>query len=461
MRYYQLLLEFDVAKTAQAMGMKILVHLEFEEQNYSQFAHKVTMAAMNEFSAVKGYGFHWKKFKNYTDKLKIKFAIEEIIAYDPTPNKKYSQWMCSRFGAGAYAGEDLGRVQNALITFDNMKRANFFRNNAEYSQYADINRFKTLRDLEQFIDIAEGEKVKSQSQLDKPDAHEYKIVAEDGRYRIIIPFTQKAENYFGVNTKWCTTSENGEAFGQYIAKGPLFIILDKPNNRRWQFHFETGQFMDETDEPIDWAAFDPHILEMYEWPFNKLAGDINKIKLLTTMPDKIARNIRITNGVAIALINLFDQDTLDSRLVKRLSEHKMDTPSIGRVTTFGDVTIRQYNDIATMLVDHNAINKVDTSNITDLTSDQTIRNFIRVVTYSPELYLSITIGNNLFFFLSDINGFNLSKEIQFNRHGHVISNRHMLWDLKNLGNKYLEILPPSDNWEEVFRFLYAKATRKL
>lgn len=96
------------------------------------------------------------------------------------------------------------------------------------------------------------------------------MILNDKRWQVVVPLTQKAASYFGINTRWCTTSENGGMFERYSHKGPLCIILDKPNNKRWQFHFEAGQFMDERDKPVNWGEFDPAILSMYDWPDQKL-----------------------------------------------------------------------------------------------------------------------------------------------------------------------------------------------
>jgi len=41
----------------------------------------------------------------------------------------------------------------------------------------------------------------------------------------------------------------------YSKEGPLYIILHKSSNTRWQFHFQSNQFMDERDHEIDLVEF--------------------------------------------------------------------------------------------------------------------------------------------------------------------------------------------------------------
>jgi hypothetical protein len=72
-----------------------------------------------------------------------------------------------------------------------------------------------------------------------------------------------ASCFFGRNTRWCTTSrdKNDNMFNAYAKDGPLFVILDKQSNKRWQFHFDLGQsmelrmqqnqFMDEKDHEVN------------------------------------------------------------------------------------------------------------------------------------------------------------------------------------------------------------------
>jgi hypothetical protein len=82
------------------------------------------------------------------------------------------------------------------------------------------------------------------------------IVFNDADYRIVIPKTRAASCHFGVNTQWCTAATGSyNYFDDYNNKGPLYIVLEKKTNTRWQFQFETGSFMDEMDRSIDRAAF--------------------------------------------------------------------------------------------------------------------------------------------------------------------------------------------------------------
>ena len=78
-------------------------------------------------------------------------------------------------------------------------------------------------------------------------------------YSILVPLTKEASCYFGINTEWCTAATSSDnAFESYNRDGPLYIILEKKTNTRWQYHYESGQFQDENDNSINVEKFSKH-----------------------------------------------------------------------------------------------------------------------------------------------------------------------------------------------------------
>ena len=60
---------------------------------------------------------------------------------------------------------------------------------------------------------------------------------------------QKPQNIMEKNTQWCTAADGNNQFNYYNSQGPLYININKADNEKYQFHFESDQFMDETDTP--------------------------------------------------------------------------------------------------------------------------------------------------------------------------------------------------------------------
>jgi hypothetical protein len=80
------------------------------------------------------------------------------------------------------------------------------------------------------------------------DLGEAALVIDNSAVRVVIPRTETAAQYFGRNTRWCTSAKTSNQFASYNRQGPLYIILFKKNNVRWQWHFQAEQFMNERDE---------------------------------------------------------------------------------------------------------------------------------------------------------------------------------------------------------------------
>jgi len=80
-------------------------------------------------------------------------------------------------------------------------------------------------------------------------------VFENGQVRIIHPKDQAAACYYGQGTRWCTAATgSSNYFDRYNSGGPMYILLPKQpkyEGEKYQLHFESGQFMDETDSQVN------------------------------------------------------------------------------------------------------------------------------------------------------------------------------------------------------------------
>ncbi len=138
----------------------------------------------------------------------------------------------------------------------------------------DINRFKSLGQLEDLMDQYPDEELASQKEQASAQEKQYydsgqaELVYNDPTIKVVVPKTQEASCYFGTNTRWCTAAKQNNMFGSYNNQGPLYIVLIKPENARYQFHWESNQFMDEKDQdinpnqladkyPVLWKIFQP------------------------------------------------------------------------------------------------------------------------------------------------------------------------------------------------------------
>jgi len=174
---------------------------------------------------------------------------------DPSPAKKYVNWMIVRYLKGDIRRlEDIpSRIAPALLRFQSLQNKKKLK-----PEHSDINRIRSIEDV---IDqYAEGKTQGNKSQAKSVersmyDSKEAELIFNSPEYKIVVPKTEKASCFFGKNTRWCTAAANDNQFDYYSKKGPLYIILHKPTNTRWQFSFASEQYMDERDDAIKIIEF--------------------------------------------------------------------------------------------------------------------------------------------------------------------------------------------------------------
>lgn len=175
--------------------------------------------------------------------------FKEIVSADPTaaPNEmgKYSKWLLKLYISGNLRLEDLYKATEYLTAFTK------FNNRIEIK---DINRFKSLPELydvvKEFLDNPNQSTSKS-DELRKVKKGEAEVVYNSFEWEIVVPKTWEASKLYGAHTQWCTAArDTDKSFNEYNSQGPLYINIDKRNNKKYQFHFPTESFMYENDSEI-------------------------------------------------------------------------------------------------------------------------------------------------------------------------------------------------------------------
>lgn len=178
--------------------------------------------------------------------------FNQIISADPTYNSnkpdkmgKYGKWLLQLYINRQLKIEDLYKATTYLKYF--IKYYNVINDK-------DINKCKSLSDLYNIVAYYMRNDYVATSKSDevrkiKEGAEK---VYEDERWLVIIPHTKEASCYYGKGTQWCTAADKGNnMFDNYNDQGFLYINIDKLNNCKYQFHFESDSFMNENDEAVD------------------------------------------------------------------------------------------------------------------------------------------------------------------------------------------------------------------
>jgi hypothetical protein len=279
---------------------------------------------LNELSGEEIYQKYYSKIP-YDDFISIVLSDPQSVVEDGKIQKmgKYVKLLISLFQKGGLQLEDTDKAK-------------------EYLEYVyqhriplDVGKIKELADL---YNIVKEYIVKDTKSLDEIlkilSKDEFKVLHNGEKWFIFQPLTEKASCYLGVNTEWCTTwgpyslnkkhKDRSNMFNRYSPQGPLFIMIDKQNHdNKYQFHFESGQYMDRDDKKINVSEFiirreNKEIFDYFFPSFSREVGSDeikNEINKLDILPNDLGlelfeKTIGVVDNKLVNAILSDDEDTV-------------------------------------------------------------------------------------------------------------------------------------------------------
>ena len=217
--------------------------------------------------------------------------FETLVANDPTKTGKFVGWLLKAWESKDFQWEDIkngnrSQIHQTMRDFETFKRMK--GSDKEFlidEKHRSIMVHNGPQALWQFMmSIPE---LKSKMENDGPDTesnrHRKKMASlkahiESLEYRfndgvkMTIPMTAFASQFFGRNTKWCTTEADGGHFRSYSMEGPL-MIFTLPDGTRFQGHINVPEEYSETSDinDIDFSFMNEADLEPNEEENAKLA----------------------------------------------------------------------------------------------------------------------------------------------------------------------------------------------
>ena len=191
------------------------------------------------------------------------YWITDLMNKDPSHNGMYTQWMLIQYTKGNFQYEDSGNLLDDLEYFHVNKRA---------FEQKDINKYTVdqLYDAKKQIED-QADPVQSKRQEKAQLKQGAEKVLETENVLVIHPQTKEAAQYYGSNTRWCTSAINNNQFDHYNNRGPLYIIIDKKTNEKFQIHFKSREVMDAKDKEITAR----YLIEKYPEMLNHLKEEFN------------------------------------------------------------------------------------------------------------------------------------------------------------------------------------------
>lgn len=267
-------------------------------------------------------------YKKYYHDLKFD-VFKKIVSNDPktkfnngeiTYLGRYSKFLINLYRSGNIRWEDFVKAKEYLEYV--------YKHNIPL----DINKIKTLPDLYNLIkkyivkDTGNFEHI-----LNSLNQDEYKKLHDGADWMIFQPLTEKADCYLGNDTEWCTTwgpyslndrnKGRNNFFNRYNKQGPLYIIINKHDmEEKYQFHFETNQYMNAFDNKIDTGEFLDRAIEVRNYFF----------------PSFINRQPEEINDVEMKRIDILSSKTALEFLKKELSLNTISNPLVVAIAADDD-----------------------------------------------------------------------------------------------------------------------------
>ena len=188
----------------------------------------------------------------------------------------YSQWLIKQFILGKRKSNNSYRFielffEDLYKVTDDLKKFDRFKERIPEDQ-RDINKL-TINQLYELTKNFSLEKTKATSAEKQQAAKTFEHPGADVVFRgndwVVVKISDKSQLgkdaacFYGGNnqeTRWCTSAPGLSYFEKYIKDGPLFVILRNNSEdlaksgfptERYQFHFESSQFMDIADRQVD------------------------------------------------------------------------------------------------------------------------------------------------------------------------------------------------------------------
>ena len=239
--------------------------------------------------------------------------VMSLITLDPTYKKgsnnagTYGKWILS------IANKNNGDITRKRHITDVLSKFEEVKNQLKSK---DIMKFTSVEALEDYLSDESNYKTYTNRQIQRKtqqhikqglEESEAEKVFEDAKWEVWIPKTFAASCKLGECTSWCTAmSKDSSYFNQYSSDGPLYIIINKSNPKeKYQFHFESDQFMDKKDYSIDIYGFLKENEGLYNFfmPMLKKTYNINSDGLYEATVSLIDISDEIVSGIKDNILN--------------------------------------------------------------------------------------------------------------------------------------------------------------
>lgn len=229
----------------------------------------------------------------------------------------------------------------------------FYKNNNRFPSGTSKNLmdYKTLNDLK---DVVLSFKQNLGVTFNPKNVPDSEVIVDNNEFLIMTPKTIKASCALGKGTEWCTAKypegDERNAFEEYSQKGPLYVIFDKRDGKRYQFHFAFRtneiEFKNEKNKEFigDKNINKIMILELLAYSGKVEIPQIHKIDGKDVIAIKMNRSQKVyyqKEGDKVLYIEIYEDPYRESPAKKDISTYD----SIGNEIKDGLAHVLYYGDM--------------------------------------------------------------------------------------------------------------------
>ena len=179
-------------------------------------------------------------------------VITQLLQADPMKGK-FLQFIVRMYVAQEFKMEDIPQLRQDLTRFKQIAKK-LDPKDRDINRYPDLRTLYTvLRTMEEVPD----EELLSKRQSKIVGQDDYEVVFDSGKtFKVFIPRSRNAACALGSGTRWCTAADSASnMYDEYAKEDDLYVInvMQGGNLRKFQLHFQAGQFMDEDDKDLSEA----------------------------------------------------------------------------------------------------------------------------------------------------------------------------------------------------------------
>jgi hypothetical protein len=156
-------------------------------------------------------------------------------------------WIYKMFENGDIGEWNMDEAEKAIKKFQKFKHR---------IEVKDIGVYNNLDELIGIVSVfGEGDPISKKEMKKRAFKEGVEKIYESDNWKIYIPRTPEGSKIVGKHTTWCTAGECDNRFEEYYEVGPMYVLVDKNYNEKYQLQFERDRFRDELNRQIDLKKF--------------------------------------------------------------------------------------------------------------------------------------------------------------------------------------------------------------